>query len=163
MDRSELVNRMTVLLGGRAAESLVFSQVSTGAADDLNKATEIARNMVVRFGMTLQLGQVTYEPETAGFLGPGTAAWQPRRYGEATAAAIDLAVKDLIDKAFGRAVSILETNRLLLDRSAKELLIKETFSNEDLEELRRSIILDSSDQEMGGGIGRAAAVSLAPN
>jgi len=137
--------------------------VSTGAADDLNKATEIARNMVVRFGMTLQLGQVTYEPETAGFLGPGTAAWQPRRYGEATAAAIDLAVKDLIDKAFGRAVSILETNRLLLDRSAKELLIKETFSNEDLEELRRSIILDSSDQEMGGGIGRAAAVSLAPN
>ena len=137
--------------------------MSTGAADDLNKATEIARNMVVRFGMTLQLGQVTYEPETAGFLGPGTAAWQPRRYGEATAAAIDLAVKDLIDKAFGRAVSILETNRLLLDRSAKELLIKETFSNEDLEELRRSIILDSSDQEMGGGIGRAAAVSLAPN
>ena len=137
--------------------------MSTGAADDLNKATEIARNMVVRFGMTLQLGQVTYEPETAGFLGPGTAAWQPRRYGEATAAVIDLAVKDLIDKAFGRAVSILETNRLLLDRSAKELLIKETFSNEDLEELRRSIILDSSDQEMGGGIGRAAAVSLAPN
>jgi len=137
--------------------------VSTGAADDLNKATEIARNMVVRFGMTLELGQVTYEPETAGFLGPGTAAWQPRRYGEATAAAIDLAVKDLIDKAFGRAVSILETNRVLLNRSAKELLIKETFSNEDLQELRRSIITDSSDQGMGGGIGRAAAVSLARN
>ena len=134
----------------------------TGAADDLNKATEIARNMVVRFGMTPELGQVTYEPETAGFLGPG-AGWQLRRYGQATAAAIDLAVKDLIDKAFGRAVSILETNRVLLNRSAKELLIKETFSNEDLEELRRSIILDSSDQEMGGGIGRAAAVSLAPN
>jgi cell division protease FtsH len=163
MDRSELVNRMTVLLGGRAAESLVFPQVSTGATDDLNKATEIARNMVVRFGMTLELGQVTYEPETAGFLGPGTAAWQPRRYGEATAAAIDLAVKDLIDKAFGRAVSILETNRVLLNRSAKELLIKETFSNEDLQELRRSIITDSSDQGMGGGIGRAAAVSLARN
>jgi len=118
--------------------------------------------MVVRFGMTLELGQVTYEPETAGFLGPD-AGWQLRRYGQATAAAIDLAVKDLIDKAFGRAVSILETNRVLLNRSAKELLIKETFSNEDLEELRRSIILDSSDQEMGGGIGRAAAVSLAPN
>ena len=123
--------------------------------------------MVVRFGMTpelgRELGQVTYEPETAGFLGPGTAAWQPRRYGEATATAIDLAVKDLIDKAFGRAVLILERNRALLRRLAKELLIKETFSNDDLKELRRSIIPDSIDQEMGGGIGRAAAVSLEPS
>jgi cell division protease FtsH len=163
MDRSELLNRMTVLLGGRAAESLVFPQVSTGAADDLNKATEIARDMVVRFGMTPELGQVTYEPETTGFLGPGTAAWQPRRYGEATAAAIDVAVKDLIDKAFSRALSILERNRTLLHRSAKELLIKETFSNEDLQEFKTSVIPSSIDQEIGAGIGRAAAVSLETN
>ena len=162
MDRSELMNRMTVLLGGRAAESIVFSQVSTGAADDLNKATEVARNMAVRFGMAPELGQVAYEPETAGFLGQGIAGWQPRRYGEATAAAIDAAVKDLIDKAFGRAVWILERNRALLDRSAKELLIKETFSKEDLQQLRRSVIPDLN-QGTSAGIGRAVAVSLEIN
>ena len=65
MDRAELMNRMTVLLGGRAAESLIFDEVSTGAADDLAKATEIARSMVVRFGMDPKLGQVSYETEAA--------------------------------------------------------------------------------------------------
>ena len=66
---------MTVLLGRRAAESLVFLQVSPGATDDLNKATEIARDIAVPFGMTPEMGQVTYESETTGFLGPGTVAW----------------------------------------------------------------------------------------
>ena len=100
--------------------------------------------MVVRFGMTLELGQVTYEPETAGFLGPD-AGWQLRRYGQATAAAIDLAVKDLIDKAFGRAVSILETNRVLLNRSAKELLIKETRRSRRITEVDHSRLERSGD------------------
>ena len=160
MDRSELVNRMTMLLGGRAAESVFFSEVSTGAADDLNKATEIARNMVVRFGMVPELGQVAYEPETASFLGAGTAAWQPRRYGEATAAAIDVAVKALIDNAFGRAVAILKRNRALLDRSTKELLIKETFSNDELQQIQASVIPDTADRQMATGMGIAAAGSL---
>jgi peptidase M41-like protein len=98
-------------------------------------------------------------PRQQDFWGQGIAGWQPRRYGEATAAAIDAAVKDLIDKAFGRAVWILERNRALLDRSAKELLIKETFSKEDLQQLRRSVIPDLN-QGTSAGIGRAAAVSL---
>jgi cell division protease FtsH len=133
MDRAELMNRMTVLLGGRAAESLVFDEVSTGAADDLAKATEIARNMVVRFGMDPKLGQVAYEPETAPLLGaPGAADWRPRHYGEETAAAIDNAVHGLIDSVFGRAVEILTANRPLLDSAASELLEKETMSEDDL-------------------------------
>jgi len=133
MDRSELMNRMTVLLGGRAAESLVFDEVSTGAADDLAKATEIARSMVVRFGMDPKLGQVAYEPETAPLLGaPGGADWRPRHYGEETAAAIDNAVHGLIDSVFGRAVEILTANRPLLDSAASELLEKETMSEDDL-------------------------------
>jgi len=90
---------MTVLLGGRASESLFFGEVSTGAADDLAKATEIARSMVVRFGMDPKLGQVAYEPEAAPLLGmPAGADWRPRRYGEETARAIDTAVRDLMLK-----------------------------------------------------------------
>jgi cell division protease FtsH len=136
MSRSELVNRMTVLLGGRASESLFYEDVSTGAADDLAKATDIARNMVVCFGMDEKLGQVTYEPEAPSLLGvPAGADWRPRHYGEATADAIDTAVRGLIDNAFKRAVEILTANRALVDEAATELLAKETFSSEDLESI----------------------------
>ncbi|MBI1220747.1 MAG: ATP-dependent zinc metalloprotease FtsH [Rhodobacteraceae bacterium] len=134
MDRAELMNRMTVLLGGRAAESLFYADVSTGAADDLAKATNIARSMVVRFGMDPRLGQVTYEPEATPFLGGG-AEWSPRRYGDATADAIDTSVRELIDVAFKKAVEILDANRGLLDEAAKDLLAKETFSREDLKKV----------------------------
>jgi len=133
MDRAELTNRMTVLLGGRASESLFYENVSTGAADDLAKATDIARNMVVRFGMDATLGQVVYEPEAPSLLGgPSGADWRPRHYGEATADAIDAAVRGLIDAAFKSAVEILTANRSLLDGAAAELLAKETFSGDDL-------------------------------
>ncbi len=136
MDRAELMNRMTVLLGGRAAESLVFTEISTGAADDITKATEIARSMVVRFGMDPKLGPVAYEPEVSPLLGmPGGADWRPRRYGEETAAAIDMAVRGLLDEVFGRAVTILRRNRDLLDTGAAALLTKETMSRDDLERL----------------------------
>jgi cell division protease FtsH len=134
MDRAELMNRMTVLLGGRAAESLVFEEVSTGAADDLAKATDIARSMVVRFGMDPKLGQVAYEPEAASLLSmPGGGDWRPRHYGEATATAIDTAVHELIDRAFQKAVAILTANRALLDQVAADLLAKETLSGDQLQ------------------------------
>ncbi len=133
MDRAELINRMTVLLGGRAAETLVFDVVSTGAADDLAKASEIARSMVVRFGMDEKLGQVSYEPESPALLGmPAGADWRPRHYGEETATAIDAAVRRLIDAAFQRAVSILTDNRVVLDGAAADLLSKETLSGDEL-------------------------------
>jgi cell division protease FtsH len=134
MDRAELINRMTVLFGGRAAESLIYHDVSTGAGDDLAKATEIARSMVVRFGMDKKVGQVAYEHETAPLLEvPGGGDWRPRHYGESTAGDIDAAVRALTDESFQRAVVILTANRALLDQSANELLAKETFSAEDLE------------------------------
>jgi cell division protease FtsH len=140
MDRGELTNRMTVLLGGRAAESLFYQDVSTGAADDLAKATDIARSMVVRFGMDPKLGQVSYEPEAAPFLGgPSGFEWHPRRYGEATADAIDAAVRELVEGAFKKAVEILAANRELLDAAAKELLAKETFSAEELKTLANKL------------------------
>jgi len=133
MDRPELMNRMAVLLGGRAAERLVFDEVSTGAADDLAKATAIARSMVVRFGMDEGLGQVAYEPEAVSPLGmPNASDWRPRQYGEQTAAAIDAAVRGLVESAFERAAAILRTHRALLDEAAAELLARETLSGEEL-------------------------------
>jgi cell division protease FtsH len=133
MDRGELFNRMTVLLSGRAAETLVFPDVSTGASDDLVKATEIARSMVTRFGMDPTLGLVAYETERSSFLnGPGMDDWQPRHYGDATAGAIDVAVRRLIDDTFTRARAILAANKSLLLESAEALLTKETLSEDEL-------------------------------
>jgi cell division protease FtsH len=161
MDRAELMNRMTVLLGGRAAESLVFDQVSTGAADDLGKATEIARNMVVRFGMDDGLGQVSYEPEPAPLLGTtGAAEWRPRRYGEETATAIDKAVRDLIDAAFQNANAILAANRGLLNQTAAELLAKETLAPEDLRTIADRLVRKPT-QEKPPKIGLVAATGAA--
>jgi cell division protease FtsH len=139
MSRSELMNRMAVLMGGRAAESLVFSEVSTGAADDLVHASDIARDMVVRFGMTEELGQVSYESATATFLALQTPGWRPRAYGEGAADAIDGAVKQLIDQAFKTAVAALTLNRVLLDHAAVSLLDKETLAKDDIEAVRRQV------------------------
>src|SRR6202012_1881188 len=87
MGKSELIDRMTVLLGGRAAEAIIFTDVSTGAADDLMRATEIARSMVGRFGMDEKLGQVTFEPEQPHLLtSSGMPDCRPRQYSESTSA-----------------------------------------------------------------------------
>jgi cell division protease FtsH len=135
MTGEELASKMTVLLGGRAAETLVFEEISTGAADDLAKATDIARNMVARYGMGETLGQMTYDTDPAPMLGgPDSPArfWQQRTYSEATAREIDLAVRALVEAAFLRARDILARNRTLLDRCAAELLRKETLTEAEL-------------------------------
>ena len=135
MSRPELENKMAVLLGGRAAESLVFDEVSTGATDDLAKVTDIARAMVVRYGMNEELGNVIYEEERRSFL--GNSAELPmlqtlRKYSEETAREIDRAVRDLVRRAFRRAREILDANRNLLDESANLLLERETLAEEEL-------------------------------
>ncbi|WP_454656203.1 ATP-dependent zinc metalloprotease FtsH [Bosea beijingensis] len=146
MGRSELNNRIAVLLAGRAAESLVFDEVSTGAADDLVKATDIARNMVVRFGMTDELGQVALEPEAGTFLVGQAQLWRPRSYGDGTAETIDRVVKELVDDAFKKARSILERNRAVLDRTARELLARETLGPEDLAKLTDDLERETARQ-----------------
>jgi len=134
MGRGEMLDRMTVLLGGRAAESLLFPDVSTGAADDLMRATEIARAMVVRYGMDPALGQMTYEPEAPHLLG-GAPEWRPRQYSEQTAAAIDAAIRALVEGAYARARAILTANMALLREGGATLLHDETLSGEALEAL----------------------------
>jgi cell division protease FtsH len=135
MGRDELKARMAVLLAGRAAERLVFGEISTGAADDLAKATDIARSMVMRFGMGgPDLGEVAYEPERQTFL--GTPEIRPRDFAEATAARIDAAVRGLIAEASARAEAILAANRALLDGSAADLLARETLDEAALRRFR---------------------------
>jgi cell division protease FtsH len=140
MSRSELENRMAVLLGGRAAERLAFDEVSTGAADDLNKATDIARNMVTRFGMDEKLGQVTYESARQTFLSEDALAhYAEREFSEETAREIDCAVRELVTAASDKAIAILRRHRQQLDEGAKLLLEKESLTREELpllEELR---------------------------
>ena len=131
MTREELENKMAVLLGGRAAEHLVFGHLSTGAADDLSKATDIARSMVTRFGMGVTLGPVTYETEPTSFL--GQAYGSQRLYGEETAREIDVAVRGIVEAQFQRARAILAANRAFLEDGAGMLLAKETLAGAELE------------------------------
>jgi cell division protease FtsH len=133
MTREELERKMLVLLGGRAAEHVIFGHLSTGAADDISKATDIARAMVTRYGMAGALGPVTYEQEPQGFL--GAAAGPQRHYAEETAREIDLAVREVVSSAFDRARAVLVANRALLEESARELLAKETLADGALEAL----------------------------
>ncbi len=132
MTRDELENKLAVLLGGRAAEDLVYGHLSTGAADDLGKATDIARNMVTRFAMVPELGHATYGEEPASFLGTAVPGLQGRSYSEETAREIDCAVRDIVNRGFDRARALLERNEGLLRESAKRLLEQETLSEEDL-------------------------------
>jgi cell division protease FtsH len=136
MTREELENRMAVLLGGRAAEVVVFGQLSTGASDDLAKVTDIARSMVTRFGMVEKLGQVTFEEAPQGFLGtPPPSYGQERKYSEETAREIDTAVRDIVQQAFDKAVGILRSKRAVLERTAQKLLEKETLNETELKTL----------------------------
>jgi cell division protease FtsH len=135
MVKGELENKMAVLLGGRAAEDLVFGHLSTGAADDLNKVTEIARSMVTRYAMIPELGHVTYDNEPAGLLGPGMAAVSRRDYSNETAREIDAAIRSIVERSFVRARALLEKNRLVLDEGARILLENETLGEEELKPL----------------------------
>ena len=135
MTRGELESKMAVLLGGRAAEHVVFGRYSTGAADDLAKVTDIARSMVMRYGMVEEMGHVAYEAERPLFLGLPESMARGRDYSEETARDIDRAVKRLVEEAFQTASALLSERRELLDRGAQELLQKETLGEQDLARL----------------------------
>jgi cell division protease FtsH len=140
MTRAELEHKMAGLLGGRAAEQLVFSEVSTGAADDLAKATDIARAMVLRYGMSEALGNVTYDRDRSPFLQPNYPVPQERSYSEDTAHAVDGAVRGFVDQAFEQATAILRRNRALLDRTAAALLETETLGEAEIEQVKQQIV-----------------------
>jgi cell division protease FtsH len=150
MTESELKNRLAVLLGGRVAEELIYQEVSTGARDDLMKATDIAKSMVKAYGMSDKVGQFSFDQERQPlFLQAG----QPHAggdYSEATAREIDCEVRRLIEEQYGRVRAILASQEEILRKAAQTLLVKEVISGEELkaivsEKLERRSAEQSSD------------------
>lgn len=134
MTKSELLDRLAVLLGGRVAEEIVFNEVSTGAQNDLQRSTEIARSMVKEFGMSEKLGLVTFEKERRPlFLDVQGAS--SKEYSEETAREIDGEIKTIVDDTYGKVKGILIEHKDTLERLAKRLLEKEVVDKEELREI----------------------------
>ncbi|PMZ93087.1 MULTISPECIES: ATP-dependent zinc metalloprotease FtsH [unclassified Pseudomonas] len=131
-----LKDRIVVLMAGRAAEFLTYGQISTGAADDLVHATDIARQLITRFGMSSELGQSVLERKNATFLGDRLPGLGEKDYSEQTAREIDLGIRGLLDEAYGRAKALLASRRADLDAGARLLLEKETLTPEEFPPLR---------------------------
>lgn len=149
MTRRELEDKMAVLLGGRAAESLVFGEVSTGAADDLAKVTNIARSMVMRFGMDDTLGNVAYEHPQSTLLGTELAVPQVKEYSEDTARSIDQAVREIVARRFQAARAILRGQRARLEAGAGLLLEQETLTELQLQQMLTTVPADDAESLPG--------------
>ena len=133
----ELKNRMAVLLAGRAAEDLTFGEISTGAADDLVKVTDIARQIVMRFGMTKDIGHVVLEQQRTSYLGENALQTSPRNYSEATARQVDIAVRNLVDEAYKKAIATLKKRQKDLKKGAELLLEHETLTPDEFPALKQ--------------------------
>jgi len=144
MKKTELLNKIASLLGGRAAEEIVFGDISTGAHNDLAKATDIARSMVKEYGMSSKLGQVYFAREKmAPFFQPGLEG--AREYSEATAETIDNEVREIINEQYSKALAILQEKKDILKKEARLLLDKEKIEGEELKSLM--------DKVSKGGLG----------
>ena len=138
--KPDLLDRLKGLLAGRAAELLVFEELSTGASNDLERATHIARSMICRFGMREKLGPVVYGRENQQvFLGRDMTQ-EDRNYSDSAAQEIDTEVRRLLDEANDDAMRILEENRICLARIAQTLLEKEVMQGEDLDNLLQEVL-----------------------
>jgi cell division protease FtsH len=136
MTREELQNRICVLLGGRAAEQLMLGTVSTGAADDLVKATQLARDMVMRHGMDEALGCVSYDSPHPTMMDSSSDDWRARPpVSEATQQAMDRAVHAIVTTALEQATEVLAQRRAVLERCVQALLEKETLDADALRQL----------------------------
>jgi cell division protease FtsH len=123
-------DRIAMALAGRLAEEIVFNQLTTGAADDFKKATQLARSMVTEWGMSTRLGPLSYvEKEETGFLGQS----YHKEYSEQTAKEIDDEVRRIINAQYDRAKTVLEENREKLDAFAEALLERETLGRDEIE------------------------------
>jgi len=136
-------DRIAMALGGRIAEEVVFNQLTTGAADDFKKATQLARSMVTEWGMSKRLGPLAYaEREESGFLG----ASYHKDYSEHTAKEIDDEVRSIIGAQYDRARSVIEENRDKLDALTEALLERETLGREEIEAIMRGEPLPPSER-----------------
>jgi cell division protease FtsH len=136
MKKSELLNRIATLLGGRAAEEIIFGDISTGAHNDLSRATDTAKSMVKEYGMSNKVGQVYFAHEKRpGFLGIG--ASESPDYSEATAEIIDTEIQEIIAHEYNRALEILKSREDILKKGAQLLMEKEKIEGNELQALMR--------------------------
>jgi cell division protease FtsH len=134
MTRSELLDRLAVLLGGRVAEELVFGEISTGAQNDLQRATDIARSMVAEYGMSDRLGLVAYERPRQPIFLPGS--FSPgKTYSEEKAGQIDEEISRVVEEAHQRVRGILGAHRNVLDDLAHLLSQREIVQGEELRKM----------------------------
>ena len=138
MTVSELKNRIAILLGGRAAEEVTYGEVSTGAQDDLRKATDIAKSMVKAYGMSEKLGQVSLERDRQSIFLQTGPSQTPGDYSEQTSREIDCEVRVLIDEQYEHARNLITSQEAILRKAAQVLLEKETISGEELKTLAAS-------------------------
>lgn len=129
--RRELQERICTCLGGRVAEELILGDISTGASNDLQTATAIARSMITKYGMSDRLGAISYDSDQEVFI--GRSMTQARAYSEEVAGLIDEEIKALLDTAYARCRQILSENQEALERTAQYLLEFETMSAEDFQ------------------------------
>jgi len=135
MKKTELLNKIASLLGGRAAEEIIFGDVSTGAHNDLARATDIARSMIKEYGMSAKLGQIYFsEEKRSPFLDMG-GMHNRGEYSEATAEAIDAEMKDIIDQEYEKALNILRDKKEVLTKGAQLLLEKEKIDGDEIRAL----------------------------
>jgi cell division protease FtsH len=146
MTKSELLDRLAVLLGGRVAEEIVFGEISTGAHNDLQRATDIATSMVKEFGMSEKLGYVTFEKEKGPLFLPSPFS-SAREYSEDTAKQIDEEVKKIIDESHQKIKEILMAKRDKLEDLARFLMEKEVVEEEDLKRILQLQVAKKNDQE----------------
>jgi len=136
MTEEELLGKIDVLMGGRAAEDIVFGKISTGAANDLSKATDIARRMITDYGMSTRFRNIALTQRGANMLGDRSP--EPtfhREYSEATQQYIDEEMARIIDQRYVLAKEKLDENRLLLEKIASILLEKETLDEKEFRAL----------------------------
>ncbi|MDI3515967.1 MAG: cell division protease FtsH [Thermotogota bacterium] len=146
--KSELLDKITGLLGGRAAEEIAIGEITTGSANDIERATEIARQMVCKFGMAEELGPLSWgKEEEEVFLGRD---WmRMRNYSEEVAARIDREVQEIVDQCYNRAKEILNAHRKELDEVVEILLDKEVIEGDELRKLlRRELKIEDEDAEV---------------
>lgn len=129
--KNEILNRIIVMLGGRCAEALTMDDISTGASSDIQRATELARQMVTKYGMSDNIGPVSYDDDSEVFIGRDFA--HSKAYSEKTAADIDDEVKSILTAQYKKTEQILTENMDTLTRVANKLLEKETISTEEFE------------------------------
>ena len=133
-NRTKFEAELVTMLGGRAAEEVIFQRITTGAGNDLERATELARKMIMEYGMSNDLGPMTYgEREEMVFLGRSIA--EHRNYSEAIARQIDTEVRQAIGKAYSRALQTMTTYRDLLDKLARQLIQTESMGEEEVDAL----------------------------